>query len=73
MSKGYAWLDTGTPESLLEASNFIYTIEKRQGSKISCPEEIALENNWIKPETVLKNITKTNSYNDYIKTLLNET
>lgn len=73
MSKGYAWLDTGTPESLLEASNFIYTIEKRQGSKISCPEEIALENNWIKPETVLKNITKNNSYNDYIKTLVNET
>lgn len=72
MSKGYAWLDTGTPESLLEASNFIHTIEKRQGSKISCPEEIALENNWVNPETILKNINKSNSYNDYIKTLINE-
>lgn len=73
MSKGYAWLDTGTPESLLEASNFIYTIEKRQGSKISCPEEIALENNWVDPETILKNINKSNSYNNYIKSLINET
>ena len=73
MSKGYAWLDTGTPESLLEASNFIYTIEKRQGSKISCPEEVALENNWVDPETILKNIKKSNSYNDYIKSLINET
>lgn len=72
MSKGYAWLDTGTPESLLEASNFIHTIEKRQGSKISCPEEIALKNNWVNPETILKNINKSNSYNDYIKTLINE-
>ena len=72
MSKGYAWLDTGTPESLLDASNFIHTIEKRQGSKISCPEEIALANSWISSKTLLKNIKNSNSYNDYLKMLINE-
>ena len=70
LSKGYAWLDTGTPESLLDASNFIHTIEKRQGSKISCPEEIALEKGWITKNELIESIEKINNpYNDYLRNL----
>ena len=69
LSKGYAWLDTGTPDSLLEASNFIYTVEKRQGSKISCPEEIALEKKWLTIEDIKANAIQDNPYNDYLKNL----
>jgi glucose-1-phosphate thymidylyltransferase len=47
LGRGYAWLDTGTHESLVEASNYIETIENRQGLKVCCPEEIAFFNGWI--------------------------
>ena len=55
MSRGYAWLDTGTHDSLLEASNFIRTIETRQGLKISCIEEIAYKNGFINQKQLIKN------------------
>lgn len=70
LSRGYAWLDTGTPESLMEASHFIYTLEKRQGTKISCPEEIALVNNWISRDDIKRSIgLKKGPYIDYILNL----
>lgn len=54
LGRGYAWLDTGTIDSLLDAANFVQMVEKRQGIKISAPEEIAYINNWIDKETILK-------------------
>lgn len=54
MGRGYAWLDTGTHQSLIEASNFIATIEERQGLKVSCPEEIAFRKGFIDSVQVRK-------------------
>jgi len=54
MGRGYAWLDTGTHESLLDASTFIETVEKRQGLKVACIEEIAFEKGYINKEQLLK-------------------
>jgi glucose-1-phosphate thymidylyltransferase len=58
LGRGFAWLDTGTMESLLEAANFVHTIEKRQGIKISAPEEIAFRNGWISGEGLLDSAGK---------------
>ncbi len=58
LGRGYAWLDTGTMDSLLEAADFVKTIEKRQGIKISAPEEIAYINKWIKKEDLIKSAEK---------------
>ncbi|MGG7035238.1 MAG: glucose-1-phosphate thymidylyltransferase RfbA [Flavobacterium sp.] len=68
MGRGYAWLDTGTHESLLEASNFIQTIEKRQGLKVACLEEIAFEMGWISKEKVIELATplSKNEYGQYL-------
>ncbi|WP_313950510.1 glucose-1-phosphate thymidylyltransferase RfbA [Accumulibacter sp.] len=74
MGRGHAWLDTGTHESLLEASMFIETIEKRQGLKIACPEEIAFHLGHItaKQLEALAQPMKKNAYGQYLLALLNE-
>ena len=69
LGRGFAWLDTGTPESLIEASQFDQTIEHRQGLKIACPEEIAFRNGWINEED-LNYLIKPMMRNNYGKYLL---
>ncbi len=74
MGRGMAWLDTGTHESLMDASLYIQAIEKRQGLMVACPEEIALRSGYITAEQVEKigNSMKNNSYGDYLLQLLRE-
>ena len=70
--RGFAWLDTGTPDSLLSANNFIGTVEKRQGLKVACLEEIAFNNEWIsKPQlNKLKDMISSGPYKDYLIKIL---
>lgn len=74
MGRGYAWLDTGTHESLIDASNFIQTIETRQGLKVSCPEEIAYRSGWIDRAALekLASPLAKNGYGKYLQKILTE-
>ena len=71
MGRGYAWLDTGTQESLLEAGQFIAALENRQGLKVACPEEIAYRHGWIDSHQLKKLITP-NEYGKYLNSLLSD-
>ncbi len=74
MGRGFAWLDTGTHDSLLEAGQFIATLEKRQGFKVACPEEIAWRNGWIDDEALerLAEPLKKSGYGTYLLQILRE-
>ena len=74
MGRGFAWLDTGTHDSLLDAAGFIATLQKRQGLMVACPEEIAYRQGWITTATVEKVAAQLskNSYGQYLSKILNE-
>jgi glucose-1-phosphate thymidylyltransferase len=74
MGRGYAWLDTGTPESLLEAAAFVGTLERRQGTKIACPEEIAFRMGFIDQGQLEEAIEKLgkSDYARYLRSIADE-
>jgi glucose-1-phosphate thymidylyltransferase len=74
MGRGYAWLDTGTHDSLLDAAGFIATLQKRQGLMVACPEEIAYRQGWIDAENLLSLAAplKKNAYGQYLEKILSE-
>lgn len=74
LGRGFAWLDTGTHESLLEAAHFVETIEKRQGYKVACLEEIAFNNGWLKKEDLRRigHSLSKNGYGDYLLSLVED-
>ena len=74
MGRGYAWLDTGTHDSLLDAAGFIATLQKRQGLMVACPEEIAYRKGWITAGHILKlaEPLKKNAYGQYLEKMLTE-
>jgi glucose-1-phosphate thymidylyltransferase len=73
LGRGYSWLDTGTQESLVDASNFVKTIEDHEGLKICCPEEIAYNKGWISKEDLLKagEMMKKNEYGQHLLNVAN--
>ncbi len=73
LGRGFAWLDTGTHDSLLDASQFVQTVEHRQGLKVACLEEIAYQNGWINKELLEKkaDALKKTGYGEYLRKILN--
>ena len=73
LGRGFAWLDTGTHDSLMEAGHFIQTIERRQGFKVACLEEIAFRNDWITEDQLWCQVDalKNTSYGDYLRRIAN--
>ncbi len=74
MGRGAAWFDTGTPNSLAEAANFVHVIQKQQGQMIACPEEISWRNGWIDDDSLLNcaDMVDKTPYGDYLRSLVNE-
>lgn len=74
LGRGFAWLDTGTPDSLIEASQLIHTIERRQGMKVACLEELAYHKKWLNAQEVAQQAErlKKTEYGLYLKNLLIE-
>lgn len=74
LGRGVAWLDTGTHEALLQASNFIQAVQERQGLRVACPEEIGWRNGWLSDEALAERATamRNNSYGEYLAQLLKE-
>jgi glucose-1-phosphate thymidylyltransferase len=74
MGRGFAWLDTGTPDSLLEAAEFIRVLEKREGLRIACPEEIAFLSGWIGPDQLasMARALGKSAYGQYLTTVLEQ-
>lgn len=74
LGRGFAWLDTGTHDSLMEAASFVQTVEKRQGLKVACLEEIGYKNDWLTREQLLAESTKLakTEYGQYLKTIAEE-
>ena len=74
LGRGFTWLDTGTPDSLLDASQFVQMIEKRQGLKVACPEEIAWRNGWVQRDDMERIAGKSKGdYANYLSNIVNET
>ena len=74
LGRGFAWLDTGTHDNLIEASSFVQTIELRQGYKVACLEEIAYHNGWIGKDSLLEraNFLQKSGYGDYLRKILEQ-
>lgn len=74
LGRGYAWFDAGTHDSLIEASNFVQSLEKRQGLKVACPEEVAYHNSWITADQIAREASRLakSSYGRYLHQMLNE-
>ena len=71
LGRGFTWMDAGTPDALLEASSYIQAVQRRQGLKICCPEEIAWRNGWISDDELkIFSSTLPGSYGEYLKALV---